>query len=388
MIAAFLTFFSFLILNGALITTNVGNGSCPWEMVALREEEMPLYWKAKAARCYLSAKSAAAESRCPVEEKSRSCGLSARHHKSNYMRLRHKENDDFYLSNYSATQELKKMLNDRSLVWFGDSVSRNILGIIGQRAREMRVNFLHGVHNPPELYDTLNPNDKDAAPAWNAFGDMVVNYSLKNPNGSVVVINAGLHFHDKSRYETALRPIFNTLQRCDHAHPANICIFAETTAQHFATISGGYPSDWDVKKLPNSAFSQQDKMAYKVKFIKWRLEIEKQQNNTLYPETANLRYKCMPSHARGQDGCRTLSWRNQMAHEFKNKYFPKIRILSVYRVTDFFWDMHFGSIIHATTIQLYKDKGVKKVWDCTHFCYSPAMAEGLAFELVNALKGE
>ena len=81
-------------------------------------------------------------------------------------------------------------------------------------------------------------------------------------------------------------------------------------------------------------------------------------------------------HARGCAAPR--GWRNERAHELGARYYRNVPILPLGNVTHAFWDAHFSSIALS-------DEAPQKP-DCTHFCYAPALAEGLAFVLSEVLR--
>lgn len=349
-------------------STNRQGDGCPWKVEWLSKAELGFNWRADEL-CRLRAGDVEEERRCPRESrkrsKSRACGASTRNHESSFVRLRRAgiPNDD-----ESPVRELSRLIGRRTLLWIGDSASQNMIANIGDRAKDIgnatfQREAIFGIDHVPELYGPPS-SSMDPSEVWAKFGRMVRDRSLANPAGSVVVVNAGLHYGDVPRYARALRGIYDALGLCNRAHPANVCIFAETTAQHFPTSTGGYKRDWDAHRM---TAAQEERHAA------W-----------LRDASDALAYHCTPYLVLGHD-CHTRSWRNEVAHNV-SRDFPDLAILPTYHITDFFWDMHYSSISVATVGKeaamadsevIEKSKG----WDCTHFCYTPAIADGLAYEL-------
>ena len=165
---------------------------------------------------------------------------------------------------------------------------------------------------------------------------------------TVFVANAGLHHKDKAELAAHLRIVFDVL--LDAVDAGAVALYAETTAQHFATITGGYFA------------SGVDKYARPI-----------------------AHYNCVPAsfhnascHGAGKqhpDDEFDTGWRNAVAWDaFRAAQMnrtggltPRLRMLRLHELTQPLWDLHPGGR------------------DCTHFCFSPGLVEAILGELVEAI---
>ena len=165
---------------------------------------------------------------------------------------------------------------------------------------------------------------------------------------TVFVANAGLHHKDKAELAAHLKVVFAVLMEAVDA--GAVALYAETTAQHFATITGGY--------FASGVKAHERPIAH---------------------------YNCVPAsfhnascHGAGRqhpDAEFDTGWRNAVAWDaFRAAQgnrtggpTPRLRMLRLHELTQPLWDLHPGGR------------------DCTHFCFSPGLVEAILGELVEAI---
>ena len=165
---------------------------------------------------------------------------------------------------------------------------------------------------------------------------------------TVFVANAGLHHRDHAELAAHLKVVFSVLLEAVDA--GAVALYAETTAQHFATTTGGY--------FASGMKSSARPIAH---------------------------YNCVPAsfhnascHGAGRQHPEAeldTGWRNAVAWDaFRAAQMnrtggptPRLRVLRLHELTQPLWDLHPGGR------------------DCTHFCFSPGLVEAILGELVEAV---
>ena len=104
-------------------------------------------------------------------------------------------------------------------------------------------------------------------------------------------------------------------------------LFAETTAQHFQTTTGGYEA----------------------------------------PALSHSGYPCRPL-AR----LNATRWQSHLARRTFEGRHPRLRVLRFFEITAPLWDLHSGAARDGKA-------------DCTHFCYAPGLLEAVLDEVATAV---
>ena len=193
------------------------------------------------------------------------------------------------------------------------------------------------------------------------------------------MINAGLHFHHRSDYETVLRRALKLMEEFRQLHHDNVVVFVETTSQHFPSATGGW---CERHKLADDSPIKQSLETFTPVESHWNVvsQINKYENYSCVPlmttedATGKKRKKGNRSPPVGapvtpcdEQTQWQLQWRNEMARIIITKEFPRIAIAPLGALTMPFWDLHIGKN------------------DCTHYCYSPPLVEAAASLLIRSV---
>ena len=244
-------------------------------------------------------------------------------------------------SRCAAYQSMRARRNVTLVRWMGDSVARQIVETSSEYCGFSPFDEL-GVARRSLLPEGAPIIPSTESELWRRG---VVGAATPR---TVFVANAGLHHRDQAELAAHLKVVFDVLMEAVDA--GAVALYAETTAQHFATITGGYFA------------SGVDKYARPI-----------------------AHYNCVPAsfhnascHGAGRQHPEAefdTGWRNAVAWDVfraaqRNRTggpTPRLRMLRLHELTQPLWDLHPGGR------------------DCTHFCFSPGLVEAILGELVEAV---
>ena len=281
-----------------------------------------------------------------------------------------------------------RALKGRPAFYIGDSITNNFIEQIEERSRQVKGNFsfepstifdypLHDHKSPFRFMKHKKVTREDSK--WKQWHRDAINalheLNDRDGRGTVLFINAGLHFHHRSDFDLVLERMFALLEDFLALHPANVAVYVESTAQHFPTATGGY-----------CAMNQLDDGN------PMKRSLPPPPPLTPWEGKTGARYPCVAPPSRGERGKGASSksgrrkgkgaespvcdkhtqwetqWRNEYAHALVQRRHPQVGVAPVGALTMPFWDIHTGGD-----------------HDCTHFCYAPALVEAVLHLLTRSL---
>jgi hypothetical protein len=368
---------------------------------------MPFYWPGECARCLLNLTVAT-----EMKAKCRGCAVDSGGYVEGFdnpQRMCHLDHPPAGLRRSlrarlkgtppgtSYVKQLVDALRGRKVYYFGDSLAVQFKNFLGQRALEMgvdRATFLAPMKlssdaSGPAFYDHMvlseTAQGQDMWDAWEAQFLHKLQLVLKglNEDGALVVYNAGLHsgprnglmgggvtedeqVHMEREYGTVVQHTLGMLEKVARWPSRNaskpfVSVFMETTAQHFPHTQG----DFFLAARPPAAVQRSlDEHGRGVHGVE---------------HSACVADTCAD---RATAGPWPKAWRNRVAADEANNPrwgHSRVFVAPLGDVTVALSDAH----IIAETFKRGKSVG----WgsECTHFCYSPGLAEAVAYLLLTAV---
>lgn len=243
----------------------------------------------------------------------------------------------------------------------------------------------------PAFYDHMvnqktETDTKDVLEKWESqfLHKFHLTLNTLKEEGALLVYNAGLHngphfgklrggishaerFEMEFEYRTLLQRTFGMLNKVARSQSNNsskpfVSVFMETTAQHFPHLEG----DFFFSPRPAA-------------------EVER----SLHEHDSGLHgieyYACLADTCadRAKDGLKpwSKSWRNKIVAEVANQAGSNLHVF-VAPLGDVTIALHDAHIVTETF-----QRGRSNGWgsECTHFCYSPGLAEAVAYFLYKAV---
>lgn len=297
----------------------------------------------------------------------------------------------------SAVVQLQRTLGDRSLIFAGDSTTKQLFGSLEHRASDLgaKLPLVNG-----EAATKVKKSDRifynfpgmeiekvDADEYVSRFAD------ISRRHGAVLVLSLGTHFDHVDSYVKFVKWTFKALGRFLElsAHNRSRALFMEMPAQHFATNSGGFcfprngtgmttvgmrpglkRQEWRPDFIPDgppmtsphSGCWQRpnDKVGYPAGYLCRPLAAYAGEGTP--PECAECDKSWNKQWATGS------GWRAEVAR-FEAARHPRVTVLPAAALTSSLWDLHVGTMPSP---------------DCTHFCLLPPLVEAFAHLISTGIK--
>ena len=401
-----------------------GEGSCPSWFEPIPADEMVFYWPGKCTRCLLNATTPA-----QVKDNCHGCIVDSGGYLEGFdtpQRMCHLEHPPAGLRSSLRTRlkgtpprtsyvkELVHALRGRKIYYFGDSVSVQLTLFLRQRALEMGIDdalFLAPEKmcrdkSGPAFYDHMvNPeaatDRNDMLEKWESQFLHSFHLTLKGlkEEGALLVYNAGLHNGPRSgkveggissveraemelEYRTMLQHTFKMLDKVARSQSNNsskpfVSVFMETTAQHFPYLDG------DFFFAPRPA-SEVERSLHEHGNGLHGVENYACLADTCADRDTTATTAAAASATAAPNGSKpwSKSWRNRAVAEVVQQQQGLHQRVFVAPLGDVTIALHDAHIVTET----FK-RGKSNGWgsECTHFCYSPGLAEAVAYLLYRAV---
>ena len=270
----------------------------------------------------------------------------------------------------------QRALRGRPVFWVGDSIAAGFMVQVEERGKQVGAD-VHFEPTDPFFY----PNHDNKSPfrfmkhkkvtreqeKWRFWHRQSINgmreYARRG-TGTVLMMNAGVHFHHRSDYEIVLHRTFAVIEEFLKLHPDNVAVFVESTAQHFATATGGW-CGMDQLADDNPLKKKMEAPDLKIDLYGCTplhsMTKKKKPSNKAVP-------KLCEQHAQWEG-----QWRNELVHYLVQTKSPQVAIAPLGALTMPLWDLHIGGTPDGRL-------------DCTHYCYSPPLVEAAVHVLARAVE--